>query len=102
MLVNQVCVNRFQLEVRHGVVAQGIRNQVPVAETLEDFRLGIQDNLHAHPRQHEPRVEVKIVDQVRDWKSWLVGMGRVVKGIGGPTAPKVFKALKRSSYSRFL
>jgi hypothetical protein len=34
---------------------------------------------------------VKIVDKVYDWKTFFEKTGKRITGIGGPTAPRVFR-----------
>ena len=65
--------------------------------TIESFINAIdvwQRKLH---RPFEATRETIQIDIVRDWKEWLLSIGRHVGGIGGPKAPHVFEIERRNS-----
>jgi hypothetical protein len=78
-----------------GDLAKWIRKRLPFAQTLGDFKSGLVTFLSELKRTHEKIREVVQVDQVRDWKSWLQGTKRHVRGIGGPSAPRWFQGVAR-------
>ena len=75
-----------------------MRTKLHYAERLEDFRASLQKFVASLNRPSEAERRCLIVSQVRDWKGYLAHMGKVITGIAGPSAPRVFSFVQRGSY----
>ena len=73
-------------------------NHLDIADDLDDFEKEMESFLSKFisRRQHEKFGIVRRVDEIRDWKSFLLRTNRVIHGIGGPGAPKVYEFNRRS------
>jgi hypothetical protein len=80
-----------------GDLAKWVRKTLHFAQTIAEFYNSLKLFLQRLRRPHEPHREVLVVDKVRDWKSYFETINKQVKGISGPTAPRMFKMELRSS-----
>ena len=77
-----------------GRMSSYISHHLKEAQNLDTFAACLRKFLSRIGRPHERIHFVHRVDRVRDWKGLLAHMGRHLRGIGGPNAPKVFEFSK--------
>ncbi|CAE7715489.1 unnamed protein product, partial [Symbiodinium sp. KB8] len=65
------------------------------AETLEDFRVVLQDFLNLGTRPHERIRKAVVLDSQRDWKTHFEYLRLSMQGHTGPKAPRVFEFRQR-------
>lgn len=77
------------VDQQHGQMPSFTKNKLDKAETLDDFVVNLTDFINNVQRPHEASRLVVVLDEMRNWKSYLSKVGLLLKGHGGQRAPHV-------------